>query len=284
MAPNALKQPLLEAYCWATQPMRRRRTSQRTARGMAPVMVLFYHRVADEPLNDWTIDIERFQTQVEWIRDSYEIVSLADAQRRIASGRNQEPVVAITFDDGYADNCLSAVPWLIDQGLPFTYFVATNHVLSGEPFDHDTAAGAPLDPNTPEQLRDMADAGVVLGAHTRSHADLGPIDDEDALHEEIVGSKRDLEQLTGKPVPYFAFPFGMPANMSQAAFRTAFRTGYWGVCSAYGGYNVPGDDSFHLQRIHGDPSWSRFRNWLTIDPRKIDQPPLFESGDYRLCF
>ena len=284
MLPEVCKEPLLDAYCWATGPMRRRAVMRRGAQGEAPVLVLFYHRVADHSPNDWTISTEQFKAQITWIRDAYPIVSLEDAQKRLASGRNDSPVVAITFDDGYADNCQEALPWLIEQQVPLTYFVATSHTTSGKPFPHDAAAGAPLQPNTAEQLCELARAGVELGAHTRTHMDLGPLDSEDLLHDEIVGSKRDLEAIVDRPVRYFAFPFGMPDNMSELAFRTAFRAGYWGVCSAYGAYNFPGGDSFHIERIHGDPSWARFRNWMTIDPRKVNNVNSFEPGDYRLCF
>jgi len=90
--------------------------------------------------------------------------------------------------------------------------------------------------------------------------------------------------MLGRPVHYFAFPFGLPENLSTAAFRIAFESGLWGVCSAYGGYNLPGDDSFHLQRIHGDLEWSRFRNWLTVDPRKLNRQRSFQPGDYRNRF
>jgi peptidoglycan/xylan/chitin deacetylase (PgdA/CDA1 family) len=104
---------------------------------------------------------------------------------------------------------------------------------------------------------------------------------QDILDSEIIGSKRDLEAITGRTVRYFAFPFGLHANLSQAAFQTAFRAGYWGVCSAYGGYNLPGDDPFHIHRIHGDPSWARFCNWMTADPRKFRRIPRFDAGDFR---
>ena len=49
----------------------------------------------------------------------------------------------------------------------------------------------------------------------------------------------------------------------------ALEAGFDGVCSAYGGYNFPGDDPFHLRRIHGDPETIRLKNWLTLDPRKL---------------
>jgi len=279
-----LKTPMLGLYYLATLPQRRHAATQREARRQVPVMVLFYHRVADQHPNGWTISNARFQAQVEWLQQRFEIVTLEEGQRRIAAEQNDRPTVCITFDDGYADNCTTAIPWLLDHDIPFTYFVASNHVQSGEPFAHDIQCGQPLAPNTALQLREMAQAGVEIGAHTRTHADLGKMTSEEVIYDEIVGSKRDLESLIDRPVRYFAFPFGLPENLSTTAFRVAFQAGLWGVCSAYGGYNLPDDDSFHLQRIHGDPEWSRFRNWLTVDPRKLSRKREFNPQDYRNHF
>ncbi len=281
---DSCKSQVLGLYYLATLPKRKQLASVRQETGQVPVMVLFYHRVADEHPNSWTISNEMFRKQVTWLQERMEIVSLEEAQLRIASGQNDIPTACITFDDGYADNCATAIPWLLEHKVPFTYFVTTQNVRTGTPFTHDEVAGHALPPNSIDQLREMAAAGVEIGAHTRTHADLGKLTSEDDLYEEIVGSKHDLEAMLDRPVRYFAFPFGMPQNLSEAAFRVAFRAGFWGVCSAYGGYNLPGDDSFHLQRIHGDPQWGCFRNWLTVDPRKIRAEKQFHSGDYRCCF
>jgi peptidoglycan/xylan/chitin deacetylase (PgdA/CDA1 family) len=284
MSTVGYKDPFIQMYYYASLPLRRRRTAQMAAAGTAPITVLFYHRVADDHPNDWTIATDRFKAQIEWIRERFEIISLLEAQQRISSGASSAPAVCLTFDDGYADNCRVAIPWLIEQGVPFTYFVATDHVAEGRPLEHDVRLGAPLAPNTPDQLHSMAAAGVELGAHTRGHVDLGAVRDEQQLHDEIVGSKRALEEISGRPVRYFAFPYGLQPNLSEAAFRIAFAAGFWGVCSAYGDYNVPGDDPFHIHRIHGDPSWARFCNSLTIDPRKLQRVPRFRPRDYRLAF
>ena len=281
MLSDSLKTPALGLYYLATLPKRQQEASDREKNGQVPVMVLFYHRVADEHPNDWTITNDRFRLQLNWIKERFDIVSLAEGQRRIAAEENDRPTVCITFDDGYADNCASAIPWLLENEIPFTYFVTSEHVQSGEPFDHDVAIGCPLPPNTVEQLREMAAAGVEIGSHARTHSNLAKLTSEQDLYDEIVGSKRDLENLIDHPVHYFAFPYGLPENMSTEAFRVAFQAGLWGVCSAYGGYNLPGDDSFHLQRIHADPEWARFRNWLTVDPRKIRREKQFRVGDYR---
>ncbi len=61
----------------------------------------------------------------------------------------------------------------------------------------------------------------------------------------------------------------MPANISQEAIDVVIESGFKGFLSAYGGWNWPGEDDFHLQRIHGDPGLASLTNWLTLDPRKL---------------
>ena len=278
---NTCKTQLLGLYYLATLPQRRLAASRRSLQSQVPVMVLFYHRVADKYPNGWTISTTRFREQIKWVQQRFDIVSLETAQRRIDAGANDRATVCITFDDGYADNCQMAVPWLVDEGIPFTYFVSSLYMQLGKPFPHDVARGRPLPPNTIGQLRDMASAGVEIGAHTRTHADLGAIHSERKLRDEIVGSREDLEDALGQAIRYFAFPIGMPENLSTAAFRIAYQGSFRGVCSAYGGYNVPAGDSFHLRRIHGYPEWSRFRNWLTLDPRKRTIGDRYNPGNYR---
>lgn len=263
------KMLLLNLYYHGSYPLRAWRSAQRQAQGRAPVIVLFYHRIADDRASPWTASNAVFARQIHWLKRHFEFVSLAEAQHRLRRGRNERACVAITFDDGYADNCRGALPLLIREGIPCTYFVSTQHILSGAPFPHDLARGRPLAPNTPGQIRELALAGVEIGAHTRTHADLGRIDDPDRLYDELVGSRHDLEELTGVSVRYFAFPYGQHANLSQAAFRLARSAGYAGVCSAYGGFNFPGDDAFHLQRIHVDDDMIRLKNWATLPPYKL---------------
>src|SRR5690606_17903329 len=110
-----------------------------------------------------------------------DVVTLAEAQARIESGRNSRPAVAITFYDGYAENIDFALPLLKSEGVPCTYFVASQFVLEGKPFPHDVALGRPLEPNTPDQVREIARWGFEVGAHTRTHADLGAVHDEGVL-------------------------------------------------------------------------------------------------------
>lgn len=272
---SPLKQLLLRSWYYASLPLRRCDYSVRASQGQLPVAVLFYHRVADRTANDWTISCRRFLRQIRWLQKHRQLVSLSEAQRLIRNGCYDRMAVSITFDDGYADNSHWALPLLVEEGIPVTYFVSARHVLDGEPFPHDVQAGRPLPPNTVDELRWLAKSGVEIGCHTRTHADLGRINDPATLHDEVVAARDDLESSIDCRIRYFAFPFGQRENLNEAAVRIAREAGYEGVCSAYGDYNMPdvGADPFHLKRIHGDPELIRFKNWLTLDPRKLPPHP-----------
>jgi peptidoglycan/xylan/chitin deacetylase (PgdA/CDA1 family) len=269
---SPLKLLLLYAYYYGGYPLRRRTRLQAVAAGRTPVVVLFYHRIADDRATTWTTSNRAFARQIRWLARHFQIVSLAEAQRRIADGHNDRPCVSITFDDGYAENCREAVPLLIRKRIPCTYFVTVANCLSGEPFTHDVALGHRFSPNDFEQLRAMAGAGIEIGVHGYDHADLGRVSDRDELERQMVFSRDVLQERLGRRLRYFAFPFGQYVNLSSAAFQTARRAGYEAVCSAYGGYNFPGDDPFHLQRIHGDEEMIRLKNRATVDPRRVATP------------
>lgn len=265
---NFWKRWLLGAYYHTSYPVRARYNAALKSAGRAPAIVLFYHRVADDRLNPWTISHSAFQRQIHWLRRHFDMVSLAEAQARIKSPHNDRPSVTITFDDGYSDNCLRALPFLVEHGVPCTYFVCSGNVLHGQPFPHDVKHGRVLAPNSPDEIRQLSEAGVEIGAHTRWHADLGRLADEQRLHEELIQPQHELQELIGKPVRYFAFPYGQPDNLSPAAFHLA-RGAYDGVCTAYGGYNFPGGDAFHIERIAVDEELLRLKSWVMLDRRKI---------------
>ncbi len=266
------KRLLLSIYYHGSYPIRWCSHRRAVAGGRVPVAILFYHRIADDAANDWTVSNRTFARQIRWLQAHFDLVSLEEAQQRVRRGVNRRRCVSITFDDGYADNCREAIPRLIKEQIPCTYFVTLRNVLDGRPFAHDLGQGTPPAPNTLEQLKAMAAAGIEIGAHTYSHPDLGTLVDRRRLYEEVVTAGEELQAALGRRVRYFAFPFGLHANLNREAFGMAHRAGYEGVCSAYGGLNFPGDDAFHLQRIPVGDDLIRLKNWTTVDPRKINTP------------
>lgn len=87
-----------------------------------PVVVLIYHRVAVLPSDPHMLAVspENFRAQMRFLKRNSRVVRFEEAWSGL-----REPAVAVTFDDGYADNVLEALPVLEEAGVPATFFVST---------------------------------------------------------------------------------------------------------------------------------------------------------------
>ena len=96
-----------------------------------PVVVLLYHRVADLGFDPELLAVspENFRAQMRYLQETVPLVRFeADW------GGRSKPALAVTFDDGYADNWLQALPILEDTGVPATFFVSTGPIAGGTQF------------------------------------------------------------------------------------------------------------------------------------------------------
>jgi peptidoglycan/xylan/chitin deacetylase (PgdA/CDA1 family) len=75
------------------------------------------------------------------------------------------------------------------------------------------------------ELKQLADSGMTIGAHTISHPVLSLCSEEEARRE-IQESKITLERALGRPLWAFAYPFGNPATMGERELRLASAAGY----------------------------------------------------------
>ncbi len=264
-----LKRMLGRVYERLTAVERKRLATEFELRQTWPGAVLFYHRVANNRMNPWSISTRGFEAHLEWLSKQVELVSLHDLWRSQCKGSRTSVQTAITFDDGYHETVEHAVPKLIDRRIPATFFICTQFIQTGSPFPHDSKRNQVLPPMTFRDLRFLVEHNFEIGGHTHSHLDLGKAWDSKTLRFEIHDSRKRLQDWTGQEVRAFAFPYGMPSNMSQAAIDAVADAGYSMFLSAYGAWNLLPGDSFHLKRIHGDEGLFSLRNWLTLDPRKF---------------
>jgi peptidoglycan/xylan/chitin deacetylase (PgdA/CDA1 family) len=111
-------------------------------------VVLVYHRVGERGLDPWhlTIAPEIFAGHMETLARDWSPLSLAELVEGLGRRRLPERAVAVTFDDGYADNLEVAAPILIEHGIPATLFVAADLIDSGGPPWWDELASLLLEP------------------------------------------------------------------------------------------------------------------------------------------
>lgn len=99
-------------------------------------VVLLYHRVAllDHDPHCLAIPPERFAQHLEVIVEHGVPMSLTEMVARAGAGELPPGAVAITFDDGYADNLLNAAPLLVAAGIPATMFLSTRAIVDQSEF------------------------------------------------------------------------------------------------------------------------------------------------------
>lgn len=99
--------------------------------------VLFYHGV-DNRVNPAVeaeiFDINEFENQIEYLVKHYEIISIEDFEQRFINSSFTNREVVLTFDDGYANNLYIVDPILSKYKLPYTVFISTEHITTGQFF------------------------------------------------------------------------------------------------------------------------------------------------------
>jgi peptidoglycan/xylan/chitin deacetylase (PgdA/CDA1 family) len=108
-------------------------------RSAPPFTILIYHRVHPRP-TPFMIDAmppERFERQMRHLRRAYRPMPLDELALRSLEGTVPRGAVAVTFDDGYADNATHALPILQRYGIPATVFLATGCIGNGRIPWHD---------------------------------------------------------------------------------------------------------------------------------------------------
>ena len=128
----------------------------------ARLSVLGYHRVLveNDPLLPSDPCAVEFTRTMGWVKDTFNVIPLSAAVAGLRSGKLPRRALAITFDDGYANNATLAVPILSRLGLHATFFIATGFLNGGRMFN-DTV----LESIRAARGEELDLTGIGLGRH-----------------------------------------------------------------------------------------------------------------------
>jgi peptidoglycan/xylan/chitin deacetylase (PgdA/CDA1 family) len=135
--------------------MRHSRKRSLTRRRRTPPVVLLYHRVAELEFDPWEVAVSpgTFESQLAMLSRRFKAVSLGRLRADLVAGRLEPRTVAVSFDDGYADNLTVAKPLLERFGVPATVFVVTGMFEGRAEFWWDALDRIVFEPETlPERF------------------------------------------------------------------------------------------------------------------------------------
>lgn len=220
--------------------------------------ILLYHRIANVKSDPHLLSVspDNFYDQLDFLKNNFNIVPLAQIVKWIKEKKFKDRAVAITFDDGYADNLQNALPILKKLGVPATIFVTAGHIDSGTHFywDNETPETDRGKPVSHDELITLAGCNLIeIGAHTMNHPKLKKINLEDQ-EMEIRQSKETIENIVGIPVTGFAYPFGGQDSFDNQTIGLVKKSGFGYACANIHERVRNGSDIFALPRFV-------MRNW-----------------------
>jgi peptidoglycan/xylan/chitin deacetylase (PgdA/CDA1 family) len=152
----------------------------------------------------------------------YRGMSMSDLQPYLL-GQKEGKVFGITFDDGYENTLLNALPALNRHGFTSTCYIVSGRVGQTNVWDAGQGiAQVPL--MDAAQLQQWVDGGQEIGSHTVTHANLQEVSAE-IQAQEIQNSRIALETLVRQPggVRHFCYPYGA---LNASAVDLVKQSGY----------------------------------------------------------
>jgi peptidoglycan/xylan/chitin deacetylase (PgdA/CDA1 family) len=221
--------------------------------GRKQVPILCYHQVRDwKPTDskmskDYIIPPATLREQLKWLADSGYHTILPDqlyAYLTTGAALPSKPIM-LTFDDTDEDQYTVAFPELKKHGFKAVFFIMT---VSLNRLPHYMSK---------EQVKELYNAGNVIGSHTWDHHNVKKYQGNDWAIQ-IDKPTKQLEAITGAPIRYFAYPFGLwnpqaIPELKKRGFIAAFQLA---------DKMDPHDPLFSLRRIIVAGGWSlnTFRN------------------------
>lgn len=189
---------------------------------------------------------EVFRRQMKSLSEmGYNVVALNDLVEVLANKPTHSPkTVALTFDDGFQNFYTTAFPILEEYGFQATVFLVTDYCGKY----NDWGDHLPKLPRSKllswQEIKELNNYGIEFGTHTQTHPDLTKIAAAQ-VKDEIIESKRVIEDALGCEVTTFAYPYG---KFNQPVKRIAAKN-FQAACSTNLGRARRESDFFSLERI-----------------------------------
>ena len=207
--------------------------------------ILMYHRIDTLSSPDQlTVAPALFDQQIAWLVEHRKIVALSDLIQSLQQDNSHPLAVALTFDDGYLDNLVNALPVLEKYNAPATLYVTTEFAAQAQQHPRYPNQKKRLHLNWRELRELHAHPLIEIGSHTLTHPLLSNLNHAQSKSE-ISLSKNVIEDQLGSHINSFCYPSG---NFTQREVNAARDAGYSNAVSVKPGVNRLNTDPLALKR------------------------------------
>jgi len=186
------------------------------------IPILCYHQIRDwrssdsKRAKDYIVPVENFREQMKMLAENGYHTILPDQLDDYllkGTGLPAKPIM-ITFDDSRMEQCTIGMEELKKYGFRGVFFIMT--VALNKPGYM-----------TNTEVKELAAEGNVVGSHTWDHSNVKNYTAGDWI-KQVDKPSSQLETITGKPVKYFAYPFGLwnknaVEHLKERGFTAAFQ-------------------------------------------------------------
>lgn len=209
-----------------------------------PVAILTYHSL-DDSGSVLSTPPRAFAEQMRILHElDASVVPLGTIRDTLGGTIPSNPLVAITFDDGFRNVYEHGFPVLHRFGFPATVFLVTDYCGKTNDWPGQPHWVKPRPLLEWAEVREMSKAGITFGSHTRTHPDLRTLSPRQ-IEEELVASKRTIEDALDRSVDTFAYPCGTYNDTVKHLAQSHFSLS----CSTALGFVKPGSDPFAFERL-----------------------------------
>jgi peptidoglycan/xylan/chitin deacetylase (PgdA/CDA1 family) len=168
----------------------------------------------------------------------------------------------LSFDDGFRNVFTNAIPILKKHAVPAIIFVPSSLVEADWESTYrycmeTTKYRSVIEMITWDDLRKTIALGYEVGSHTKTHARFSNIsNDPILLRDEIIGSKKDIENQLGIECKYISWPYGNRKDADDVSLAFTKEAGYKACFGAFRGTIRPEScDRYSIPRHHFEPQW-----------------------------
>ena len=209
--------------------------------------ILVLHKIVEGNPVDWAdVSLNFFTEIVEFIKlRNLEFTSITNWKNNISGN------VVLTFDDGFSSDFELVYPILKEMRMSATFFIVPNFVGKDGYMSW-------------ENIKQLSDDGMEIASHSLTHKYLNTLNEEDIFNE-LKNSKIKIEEIIGKDVNSFAYPYG---SYSPKSHQIATEAGYKNICNSKPGLSRINSTVLSRNSIHSNLNSYNIEKF--IFPNKYD--------------